>query len=122
MYSHGVTINVPGYQSERIDVTYPFDIPPTEQGYNDAVFWVKSRLQLEIDAIVQRERARGYEIDPPRVLPLGDASSTLPPVGSSHNVPSRLVDESINQGEDPLIIPSHIRTNDSDSDHSTGNG
>lgn len=117
MYSHGVTINVPGYQSERIDVTYPFDIPPTEQGYNDAVFWVKSRLQSEIDAIAQRERARDNDIDPPRVLPLNDAAFMQPAAVSKPNVSLPPTAGNIDSSNGPVINPA----NDSDADLSTGN-
>lgn len=121
MYSYGITINLNDFQSERIDVTYPFDIPPTEQGYNDAVFWVKSRLQSEIDAIVQRERARDNYIDPPRVLPSEDAAFTLPPAVGNPDVSFSPTGENINPNNEPVIIPSHIPENDTDVEHSAGN-
>ena len=79
MFQRGVTINLGDYQSERIDVSYPFDHLRPDQTYDDVVHWVDARLRAEIEKIVRREAARGIYIDPPLIGEAGPASLATPP-------------------------------------------
>ena len=88
MFRHGVTISLGDYQSERVEVNYPFDSLGPDQTYDDVVNWVDTRLRAEIDKIVRREAARGNYIDPPFIGEVGPATPatasgpavTLPPL------------------------------------------
>ena len=83
MFRRGVTINLGDFQTERVEVAFPFDSLRPNQTFDDAVRWVDTRLRAEIDKVIQREAARGNYINPPLVGEPGparpvDTSPTFP--------------------------------------------
>jgi hypothetical protein len=83
VFQRGVTLNLRDFQSERIDIGYPFDHLGPNESFEDAVNWVNTRLQAEIDKVERREAARGNYIQVPRICgdgPEAPAAAPDPPV------------------------------------------
>lgn len=59
MYSLGATVNLGGYQTQRIDVGFPLSQLPEGWTYLHVRAWVTAWFRYEIEQIVRREHARG---------------------------------------------------------------